>query len=190
MKNQKLRKFLVFSLCLICVSSTAQSYKAKGPEPTAVKAPVIIMYASGKAQPPQLSTQELECLADMTFLEAGGESLLGQAAVAHVALNRREHPEFPSNICQVFYQKTNGVCQYDFACLKQKKFAFRQTPEYSDIKFLVNTITAASDRSRLDPTHGSLFFKRYDVKSAWFDTLVEKRKIGNHIFYTDEKSDT
>lgn len=187
MIRPKHKAVLAILLCLICVSSKVQTDKNNEQESQAntgeaVSTPVLILYST-RAAIPHLSTKELECLADMTYLEASGESLKGQAAIAHVALNRRDNPDFPSDVCGIFYQKTDGVCQYDFACQKRKSFEFRQTEEYREIQFLTSTIAAIPDRTHVDPTRGSLYFKRHDVKSRWFDTLVIKRKIGDHVFY-------
>ena len=55
------------------------------------------------------------CLATMIYLEARSESQLGQAAVAEVALRRRESGRWGDSICEVvnapqFPQPTRITC--------------------------------------------------------------------------------
>jgi spore germination cell wall hydrolase CwlJ-like protein len=52
-----------------------------------------------------LSERELGCLVANVYHEARGEDVLGQAAVAHVTLNRVRLPAYPDSVCGVVWQK-------------------------------------------------------------------------------------
>ena len=58
-------------------------------------------------------------MAKNIFYEAGGETILGQVAVANVVMNRVNHG-FAETPCKVIYQKTvineNVVCQFSWVC--------------------------------------------------------------------------
>jgi spore germination cell wall hydrolase CwlJ-like protein len=56
-----------------------------------------------------LSEDDLECLVRNVYHESRGESLIGQAAVAHVTLNRVRSPAYPDSVCDVVWQPTNSV---------------------------------------------------------------------------------
>ena len=53
----------------------------------------------------ELRQKQLNCLARNIYHEAGGEPFEGKVAVAQVTINRAESGDFPSDICQVVYQK-------------------------------------------------------------------------------------
>ena len=53
----------------------------------------------------ELTTDEIETLARLVYLEARGECAEGQQAVAEVVLNRVAHPRFPDTLDGVIYQE-------------------------------------------------------------------------------------
>ena len=116
--------------------------------------------------------QEVSCLAKNIYFEARGEPELGQRAVAFVTLNRTKSGSFPSTICDVVYQKTDGFCQFAWVCTGLK--VLDQVAFDKAYQLAYDTIAAAPD----DPTHGALYFNttpfKYKHKTA---------HIGNHIFY-------
>lgn len=148
--------------------------------------PVIVIQA--KAVQPKLSKRELTCMADMAYHEARGEGVKGIAAVIHVTLNRKDSGKFPSDICGVVYQKIKGKCQYAWVCEKPKKrsYAYRTTKQYKEIELLAATVSSVPDRSAIDPTRGSLYYKRTDVPSKFFrERLIPQMAIGSHRFYVE-----
>jgi hypothetical protein len=52
----------------------------------------------------ELSQKDVDLMAKIVVLEAGGESFIGQRAVAEVILNRLAHPQFPNTIQRVLSQ--------------------------------------------------------------------------------------
>ena len=107
-------KFLVYSLALLVV--TGVSYEAVTHKLTVLKK------ASAQVSPvtAQLRQTQLDCLARNIYHEAGGEPFEGKVAVAQVTINRAESGEFPSDICQVVYQKNivyeKVLCQFSWYC--------------------------------------------------------------------------
>jgi spore germination cell wall hydrolase CwlJ-like protein len=148
--------------------------------------PVVVLHAP-IPDTYSLSAQEQTCMADMAYHEARGEGVKGIAAVIHVTLNRKDSNKFPKNICQVVYQRIRGKCQYSWVCEKKNRsIAFRRTKEYQEIILLTQTIASVPNRIRIDPTHGSLYYKRADVASRFFRTkLIPKVAIGSHRFYVE-----
>ena len=70
-------------------------------------------YASGE--------DELYCLAQNIYFEAGNQPLAGKIAVANVTFNRVEDPQFPDTICGVVYQaKTRVNWKGDVVPIKHK----------------------------------------------------------------------
>lgn len=138
----------------------------------------------------RISEKDLTCLSDMAYHEARGEGRKGIAAVIHVTLNRKDHPDFPKRVCGVVYQKVNGSCQYAWVCDNSKQnVAFRRSKEYQHIKNIAKTIATNPDRVRFDPTRGSIYYKRIDEPSSFFKRrLIAKATIGQHKFYKDAKN--
>ena len=64
--------------------------------------------------------RQLTCLAKNIYHEAATEPFEGKVAVAQVTLNRAESGRFPSDICNVVYQKNvfmdKVICQFSWAC--------------------------------------------------------------------------
>ena len=95
------------------------------------------------------------CVLSTIFGEAGGESPIGQQAVAHVVLNRAKSQH--RDACNVVHQRG--------------QFRPRRPPK----SFRVTVKSA-------DPTEGSTYFRNYG--GPWKGRKFVK-KIGNHYFYRD-----
>jgi N-acetylmuramoyl-L-alanine amidase len=118
--------------------------------------------------PEQLEDWKL--LAHLVYAEARGEPFWGQVAVAAVALNRLEHPDFPNTIYEIIFQPR----QFEVVA----NGSIYQTP---------NNLAYQAVREALegqDPTDGSLFFwnpQKVGPRS-WVWTRTVKLQIGNHVF--------
>ena len=55
------------------------------------------------------TAKEVQCLADMAYIEARGEGSRGIKAVNDVMFNRIKSPKFPSTVCSNYYKR--GQCQ-------------------------------------------------------------------------------
>ena len=155
------------------------------PEPVAEVAKV-----AKKVDPKQLA-----CLTKNIFYEAGGEPILGQAAVARVVLNRITHG-FGSNPCNVIYQTTivhqendDGetqkvkLCQFSWVC-EAKTEPNKNTLRYQQASQVAYDVLAYDAYNDVVPK-STLFFHNLSVDPKW--PYQQAKKIGNHIFYSKAK---
>ena len=193
MLRVRMLQILLVLLLSYCTTNAINSFKQ---EPTAAEeaqtashlVPVMIMQnvSNKTAVINRINDRELRCIADMAYKEAVGETVEGWMAVIHVALNRMENGNFPSNACDVIYQRKGKVCQYSWVCERGARRIARDSEEYKQIIDLVRSISSSTNRSEIDPTKGSLYFKRNDQKNRWFSmNLKFVTKIGNHQFFVD-----
>ena len=137
--------------------------------------------------------QQVECLAENIYFEAGYEPTDGQVAVAFVTLNRLKTGLFGSDICGVVKQKTQGVCQFSWYCepkplhLSTNKL-LTTTPNsvYNSIRDLATSVYMNYD-SMQDPSKGALFYHADYVKPGW-KNMRTTAVIGRHIFYNRRSS--
>ena len=128
-----------------------------------------------------LMKEEVKCLADNIYYEAGTESYEGKLAVAQVTVNRVNSNKYPKDICGVVKQKDNGVCQFSWVCLKVSKtkdqYAWEESKMIAEKMLTQNTF-----HDKLAKTN-ALFYHADYVDPGWNKTKVIS-KIGRHIFYT------
>ena len=126
--------------------------------------------------------KQVDCLAENIYHEAGYESEAGKKAVALVTLNRTQDERFPSNICGVVKQKTQGTCQFSWFCmpvkLRRDSDAFRESME-------VALFVYANYEKLKDITHGALYYHADYVNPRW--KLEKTTVIGRHIFYKEKE---
>jgi len=68
---------------------------------------VLVICLQGKEKKQaaiDLSERDLACMVQAVYFEARSEDALGQAAVAHVILNRMKSPLYPDSVCKVVWQ--------------------------------------------------------------------------------------
>jgi spore germination cell wall hydrolase CwlJ-like protein len=143
----------------------------------------------------KVDPKQLACLAKNIFYEAGGEPILGQAAVARVVLNRITHG-FGSNPCNVIYQATTiqqeneegeaekiKLCQFSWVC-ENKGEPNKNSPRYQQASQIAYEVLAYDAYNDVVPT-STLFFHNLTVQPTW--PYQQAKKIGNHIFYSKAK---
>ena len=100
--------YLLCTLVVALIVTAAFKYKVSSTETTLLK----------DEHTAQHNIRQLECLAINIYREAGYEPFEGKVAVAQVTMNRVLHEEFPSDVCQVVYQKNifyqRLVCQFSW----------------------------------------------------------------------------
>ena len=119
------------------------------------------------------------------YHESRGEPELGQYAVAVVTMNRVNSIRYPSDVCQVVYQKSwsNNHQRYISA------FSWT-TDEAGDIpiestawkKALAIAEEVYQDNGPV-AVKGALYYHAESVKPAWAKNKFKIKKIGHHIFY-------
>jgi spore germination cell wall hydrolase CwlJ-like protein len=131
----------------------------------------------------QDARKQVECLAENIYHEAGHEPYMGKKAVALVTLNRTQDQRFPSNICGVVKQKTQGTCQFSWFCMPVK--LNRNTEAYKESMRIALFVYANYEKLK-DVTHGALYYHADYVNPRWRG-LEKTTVIGRHIFYKERK---
>lgn len=174
---------LVLIYGLFLTGSVTQMTK---PEPVVETRPEIKKIVDAK---------QLSCMAKNIFYEAGGESVLGQAAVARVVMNRVQHG-FGKNPCTVVYQATylekinnDGLaqqvklCQFSWVC-EGKSEPNKNNQRYKQAQQVAYDVMVNDAYSDVVPK-STLFFHNVHVDPMW--PYKQVKKIGNHIFYSKYK---
>jgi spore germination cell wall hydrolase CwlJ-like protein len=141
-----------------------------------------------------IDPKQLACMTKNIFYEAGNESIMGQAAVARVVLNRINHG-FAKTPCAVVYQ-SNMVekivddesvkvkqCQFSWVC-EGKNEPNVNSQRYQQAQQVAYEVMANDAYSDVVPK-SALFFHNLSVDPLW--PYKQVAKIGNHIFYSKIK---
>jgi spore germination cell wall hydrolase CwlJ-like protein len=131
----------------------------------------------------QLRQKQLDCLARNIYHEAGYEPFEGKVAVAQVTINRAESGQFPSDICQVVYQKNvvyeKVLCQFSWYCDSASLKKPMNGPVYSEAMEVAKKVLL--EGFRIDGVKGALYYHADYINPKWNREKVTK--IGHHIFY-------
>ena len=134
---------------------------------------------------------DIYCIAQNIYFEAGNQPLAGKIAVAQVVINRTNHPNYPTTMCDVIYQakwKENWLgnlvpirnqCQFSWFC-------DGKSDDPVDSPTWMNSLKVAADvvQGRYgDITEGSTHYHSIYVNPYWADSLNETLVINEHIFY-------
>lgn len=143
----------------------------------------------------KVDPKQLSCLAKNIFYEAGGESVLGQAAVARVVLNRVQYG-FAKTPCAVIYQTTpvkkvndegitylSKLCQFSWVC-EGKKEPNKNSQTYKQAQQVAYEVMVNDSYKDVVPK-STLFFHNIHVDPMW--PYQQVKQIGNHIFYSKHK---
>lgn len=123
--------------------------------------------------------QQLDCMAKNIYYEARGESFESKIAVGQVTLNRTKNPNFPSDICEVVYQKTGKTCQFSWNCQDVK--AIENGFAWEESKIVAKYIL--TNQLSHDKIKDALFYHATYVTTNWDKQYDRIGKIGNHVFY-------
>lgn len=136
--------------------------------------------------------EQVECLAENIYFEAGYEPNVGRVAVAFVTINRVKSGKFESDICGVVKQKMRDVCQFSWWCQdKQKAMSVHKVLTngdnslYNDVRDVALYVYTNYEKLE-DPTKGSLFYHADYVNPRW-PNMEHKATIGRHIFYNQKE---
>lgn len=129
----------------------------------------------------RVNAEERHCLAQAIYFEAGGESRIGQLAVADVVLNRVAHPAYPKTICGVVFEgaERRTGCQFSFTCDGSLRRAINKR-RFAQAEELAGTILAGL---RAPVSRNATHYHADYVSPAWAATLTPTATIGTHKFY-------
>ena len=119
---------------------------------------------------------EIECLTQNIYHEARGENVLGQIAVAHVTMNRRDSENFPNTICEVVWQPNQFSWTND-----GRSDRMRDEEAAAVARNIAEWVYTGREE---DPTYGSLFYHADYVYPHWADHMEVATVIDTHVFYT------
>ena len=124
----------------------------------------------------------LMCLALNIYHEARSEPAVGQAAVAHVVLNRVMSNGWPNDVCKVVHQgysKGKYKCQFSWYC-------DGKSDDPTDMVSWAKSVLLANEvliGNVADLTNGSTHYHARYVKPYWSSKLDTTVTYGSHIFY-------
>jgi spore germination cell wall hydrolase CwlJ-like protein len=121
-----------------------------------------------------LSENDLFCMVQNVYFEARGEDALGQAAVAHVTLNRVRSPAYPDSVCDVVWQRDQFSWTNDGR-------SDRMT-DLDAIGKAVDIALAASRGKIKDPTGGSMHYFAHDRVRPYWARVGYRLILGEHTF--------
>ena len=166
-----------------CILMILVSLMIPEPKPEVIKVPVV-QYVEKPVvvkKPVYLNRhdkQQIQCLAENAYFEAGNQSKKGMIAVTNVVMNRVKDGRFPDTPCGVIKQKARGVCQFSWVCEGGKTVRdwalFRKSREVAEQVYLRNVG---------DVTGGAKFYHADYVSPSWSRVFDRTKKIGAHIFY-------
>lgn len=182
---------------IVALAQTGNAPSAlKAPSPTSVK---IELKLSGPIHPVALPgpilqdgnaddalkrlAAEENCLAQVIYFEARGESEAGQRAVAEVILNRLAAGSHGRTICSVVYEGVGQTfCQFTFACDGSLRLPRGAEPwraaQVLAARLMVGEVPA-------DSMEGATYYHSVSVHPTWAPMKLRVAQIGNHIFYRD-----
>ena len=149
---------------------------------------IMIFSLSLEASDPN---NEIYCLAQNIYFEAGNQPVAGKVAVSQVVINRVEHPSYPDNICDVVYQaKLRVNWKNEFVPIKNQCqfswFCDGKSDDPVDSQTWLLSMHIARDvvqQKYGDITEGSTHYHSDKVDPYWASSLNRTVVINNHIFY-------
>lgn len=126
------------------------------------------------------SEADVNALMKIVEAEAGGEDRTGKLLVANVVINRVKNKQFPNNVTDVVYQKSQNVTQFS----PVSNGAINKVEISEETKDVVYSALRGEDVSG-----GAMYFmaRKYaePENAAWFDkNLTFLFSYGGHDFYT------
>ena len=130
--------------------------------------------------------KQLACLSKNIYFEAGRESFEGKVAVAQVTINRVNSGKFPSDLCDVVFQRTKVVdkivCQFTWSC--ERGPMVKPNIHYTESQEVAKKVLL--ENFRLPSLQGAMYYHADYVNPNW--NLPKITKIGRHIFYGERRT--
>jgi spore germination cell wall hydrolase CwlJ-like protein len=132
-----------------------------------------------------LISEAVMCMALALYHEARDQEVPAQIAVGNVIMNRVDHPNFPSEVCDVVYhggEVNKYGCQFTFYCDGKSD---KMTNKQAKLRAIALSLLIVNGMLT-DLTKGAVFYHADYVTPAWSSSLVKTTNIGNHKFYKDK----
>jgi N-acetylmuramoyl-L-alanine amidase len=121
-----------------------------------------------------LSEEDLYCMVQNVYHEGRGESALGQAAIAHVTLNRVRAPAYPDSVCGVVWQPGQFSWTEDGRS--------DRITDLQAIRKAVDIALAVARGKIKDPTGGALHYYAHDRVKPYWSRAGYRLIVGEHTF--------
>lgn len=139
-----------------------------------VNRPQPVSRSSTSSGTPRFSSSDLDLLARLVRAESGGESYLGQVAVAASVLNRVKSSQYPNTLRGVVYQVSGGYIQY----CPVRNGTINQPATASARRAAEEAVNGR------DPSNGATgFYNPRFTSNAWVRSRPVTTVIGNHVFF-------
>lgn len=134
-------------------------------------------------------TTALMCLSLNVYFESRSETTIGQAAIAHVVLNRKKDKNWKDlSVCQIVFQKkqfswVNSRAKRDKQGnykLYFKKGDFLEPGAFTDAQNIAQLVLSGKIK---DPTKGAKYFHERNARPSWRHRFKKVARIGRHEFY-------
>jgi hypothetical protein len=136
-----------------------------------------------------LDRRQLVCLQRALYFEARGEGSLGQAAVAHVALNRVGTRPGRDTVCDVVREPGQFA---PYLTSEPDAAELAQTDDDAT-RSAIETAARVMAGSIPDPSRGGRYFyapRILKVQPAWAKGLKETARVGGHRFFAEPEPAT
>ena len=135
----------------------------------------------------EIPTDDLKCMAENIYYEAGNQSYVGKLAVGQVVLNRVKTPGYPNTVCKVIYEGSQSahtsICQFSWLCEADRK-AINKSSEYWKQSLKAASELLSKRGMVLDITEGATNYHADYIKDPpWSKQLHFVAQIDQHIFY-------
>lgn len=134
--------------------------------------------------------KELNCLAENIYYESASEPFEGKLAVAQVTINRVNSGKFSDSVCGVVRQKNkiNGltVCQFSWVCLSVNNM-IRNPYQWQESLIVARKALTEPYVHDILAKRNAMYYHAVYVHPGW--NLPVVTKIGNHIFYSEKKTE-
>lgn len=130
--------------------------------------------------------QEVHCLALNIYFEARSEPEAGQRAVGHVVMNRVAHKAYPSSVCEVVQQggeQRRHRCQFSWWCDGRSDKPVNRKAWSKSMRLARQIYQGILE----DTTDGALWYHATYVEPYWSKILQQGDRIGQHIFYLENR---
>jgi len=127
---------------------------------------------------------EVQCLTEMLWYEARGESTSGMLAVLQVLKNRKESTKYPDSYCAIVHQPRQFSYRNHLKPGQKLQIrAFKPLDKEMHTKVLYLSIRAVLEGFEpvLDPS--ALWYARKEVKKSWMKKMKRVVQIDSHSFY-------
>lgn len=123
--------------------------------------------------------EELNCLTEVIYFEAGNQSFKGKIAVGQVVLNRVRSKRFPDSICKTVKMPN----QFSFVKVKPK-YNFDKLAWLRSLQAAVQIISAKEEEVLFNKSVMH-FHASYINPPSWTKSMERVIQIGDHVFYKE-----